>query len=391
MDDEPAAFTSASEPAPVTSAASPEDPAGAPLRRRHTTLGVVAAIIVFDLLVAAGVWYSLSPNGGTSAVGPVTSPVEVALRERVATEYPGFTVTRVTSSELDYSADAGGGKDWIYYFDMQNREDPGFTYTAQYFAELSRKDEPIAYANRDAFFLDGTVPAATVASFMHMWPYAHPGEKVLSASITWDSAEATQTCVVDYARLEKTGTSITSTTGAYVYAYWPKTDTWTQLRSEQIAAPSQVDITEGYATPMDDGSLPDTQAAVAHALPGFKAIGVATHPNGDLMIVVGSTKYPGLRMAVDGIYLNPPDPDTEDMVKLFGGDRVRADAFARAWSSAHRGAVIDLLYFDPEATGDTNLLDVSYVKSIAQVDDIRYEKDVEYRYHPKTHVWTKAK
>lgn len=300
----------------------------------------------------------------------------------MATEYPDFTVTGVSSRQVDYSTAAGGGSEWVFYFEMQSIERPAFAFTARYYTLVSSKADPRCYANGDSFFNPRLTPPEIASSFMRMWLFSHPGEKCLYVTLGDGWGSAARTCEVSYARFERTGTSVTSTSGAYVFNYLPDTDTWTQVAAAASPAP-QEDAAVGY-----EFSLADTRTAVVNALPGFEAIGTATRANGDPMILVRHTKYRGLRMAVDGVFLDPPNT-TLDMVDLFIGDRVKADSFARAWSSAHGGTIIDLLYF--EDAGTKNTLGMTFVTSVKDVDDTRHEESTQYHYDSKTHVWTEMK
>jgi len=140
-----------------------------------------------------------------------------------------------------------------------------------------------------------------------------------------------------------------------------------------------------------DGSLVDTAAAVAKGLPGFDLVGEATSSSGDPLILVRSRAHPAFRASVDPNALDPAATYVEDLVVMFKGSGLRGSRFVSYMARLHPGVIVDIATLDPDLTDDTNLLWVTYVKTPAQVDDSRYEKELMLRWDPKARSWAPEK
>jgi hypothetical protein len=88
-----------------------------------------------------------------------------------------------------------------------------------------------------------------------------------------------------------------------------------------------------------------------------------------------------MRVLVYPYMLDGGDPN-DGIVKMFTGDRTKADAFAKAFSAKHPGAVIWEITFDPNGESDDNLVAVMFMPEA---------ETARFQYDPKTHVWARGK
>jgi hypothetical protein len=136
----------------------------------------------------------------------------------------------------------------------------------------------------------------------------------------------------------------------------------------------------------DDGSLVETDAAVARVFPAFEVAGSTTDARGGIVLILRHREHTGFRMVVAPVFLDPSET-SDDAATLFGGDGKRGDAFARGWATAHPGTIIDYVVFDPDVTGDEDLMDIAYVGSVAAVDDFSKMKWARSRYDKTSRTW----
>jgi hypothetical protein len=351
-----------------------------PRRSRRRSIAFVAAIVAFDLAVAAGVGYYLS---ATAPVGGVelSAGVEYGLRARVAASYPGYTVVGVQKITRDDTRTVSGGREVGVYFELQSASHPGFVLSRLYTAAEKQAGDAKNYSNSDDFFNAEATQDQPIESFIGMWVHERPGQTVYFIAESGLSTDPTRTYLVLAQWRERNGIEVKTVQGEYEYAYSAAADTWTGRPAPE---PEPVPFTS--EAPYVPPSLADTATAVAEGLPGFEPIGTTGDASNEVMLLVKHRKYPGLRMAIYPIWLDPADT-TDDMVALFSGDRTKADAFAKAWSDLHGGAIIDLLMLDPNQTDDRNLVYVTYVESIAGVGDTNAESSAQLRYDAKRHKW----
>jgi hypothetical protein len=305
-----------------------------------------------------------------------------ALRTRAHQDYPGYTVASVESL-VSTGTQLGPGPVSDVYFTLRNVQQPGFVLTAVYEASASAAKKPESYHDYDEFFSEPGSATQPVASFIGMWLYDHPGEECTYVFEAGLSTDTTRTYTVGYDRSVRDGATVKNSQGEYDYGYDTRSGTWVQMTASAFMAAAG---SSAQGTVADRASLEDTRAAITEAMPGFEVIGSTTDAQGDPLVLVRDETFPQLRMAVDPLFLDPPDT-TDGMVELFGGERTRADAFAKMWSASHPGTIIDYLGFDPNDMGDGNLIDLTYVGSVPAVDDLRYEKDATFRYDPSKHTW----
>lgn len=369
-------------PTPVTGIG----PSG-PEEERNRRRAAIAAVIV-TALVAALIQVSVVTALGffvyqLVTVEPGASPKMVAaLRARVAKEYPGYSVGTV-SSLVGKSDSAGGGLETDVYFTLKNIRHPGFVINVSYSAPATSAGDARIYENLDDFFRTPVAPSQPAESFIVMWLRSHPGLEPDYVYETADSTDATRTYEVMYTRSERTAGAVTAVQCSCLYDYVPRTDKWVDTTGSASSVPTE--------STRDDGSLVDTQSAVSQALPGFQAVGNAQGADGSTLLIVRLGKSSGLRMAVLPLFLSPPDPESDYKLKLFGAGGKKADAFAREWCARHPGTIVDSLVLDPDETGDVNVVDVRYVKSVAAVDDMSLEKDARLMYDAKAGTWSSSK
>lgn len=418
VDDE---VRSASAPDPLSDGPSTQAEAPAPLplptpvtgypggggrggRSRNREDAIVTVLVVLSLVIAAGLTVYLlrsqvaglgaalrttlsAPFTNSERDAGATPAVIAALHKRASKEYPAFTVASVESAEGEATA-SDTSRVMRVFFTLKTSGHRGFEFVTVYVAPSATATDPATYENLDDFFRMPMSPPQPVDSFIVMWLHEHPGEACDYVIETGDVTDDPRLYDVGYTRREQNGGAVSSVQGEYHLAYSAQTGAW----EETSAASASAAVEETLPPEPDDGtrpdgSLEDTQAAVTAALPGFRAAGTATTSNGDPLIVVRNGAHRGFRMAVDPIFLSPPDPEDEGMVALFRGGRTKADAFVKEWSARYPGTVIDQLTLDPDSTGDSNAADISYVKSVPQVDDLRFERESLGRYDPKTHRW----
>jgi hypothetical protein len=312
--------------------------------------------VVFDLLAVAGLWFYLAPRDGSGD----GSNVQAGLTARVAEDYPGYAVVGVKTLNVP----ATGATTW--YFTIRNLASPGFEYEAVYSAPIQYAGELSAYGNTDTFFMGAASPRQPADSFIRMWLRSHPGQQCFYVFEYTSSSEATRTYDVSYTRYENSGGVVTPIQGTYRYAYSVESDTWAELPE----APRQD----------ASGSFVDTEAVVASMLPAFELVATVADPGGDTL-VAQHTKYPGLRVAMYPYRLAGYEPD-DGILRLFGGDRTRADAFARAFAARYAGNVIWDITFDPEYTSNENVVDVWFQPG---------GETARFRYDPKQNLWTIVK
>lgn len=378
MQDDPTPFASAPEPdpvqgaAPVTSAAPNGGQSRTVPRCRRTTLGLVAAIVFFDLVVVGAVWFCLTPKSGAATVASAPAAVEASLHSRVATDYPGYTVGRVLSFSRD-DEHSPGGRSTSVQFTLLSVEHPGFQFTLVYYAPEKDAADVSKYTTDDELFKASPPQPQPqpqpVDSFIVMWMHNHPGEDCFGVlEATADSVDDVRTYRVTATRYEQTGATLKSVLEDYDFRYAAATGAWTEV-------PKSPELTDA------SGSLIDTAAAVAQALPGFEYVATEADSRDNPSIVVRSVKYPKLRVVVYAYLLDAGDP-SDGIWKLFTGERAKSDAFARFFAARYDGNVVWDVTFDHEGIDDENLVDVWMEPS---------GDTVRLRYDPKTHVWTKGK
>ena len=373
MQDDPIPFAptpepvSAQAPNPVTSTLTGHEPADSASRPRRTALVVVAAILALGLLIAGGVWFFLSPEGG-AAPASIRPNAEPSLRSRIATDYPGYTVARAAYFSRDDTS-SGAGRWASFQFLLESAAHPGFHFTLVYRAPLMDAGDVARYESDEEFFRSKPTQPQPVDSFIVMWLHSHPGEDCFSVIEGMsDSTDDIRTYWVGATRYERNGSVVKSVVEDYGFQYASATDSWTE-----VPLPAHVSNASG--------ALVDTEAAVAQALPGFEYVASETDSLDNPTLVVRSVKYPKVRAVVYRYVLDGGDPN-DGIFRLITGDRMKADAFARAFSKAYAGSVIWEVAFDPEGTDDANMVDV-WIEPSGDV--------VRLSYNPKTHVWTKVK
>lgn len=363
---DPIAATASEPSAPpvaVTSATSvPPNPS-----RRRNAVALIAGILVFDLLVAAGVWLYLGPKAGAASAS-IPVGVESALRSRIASGYPGYTVDAVKSFSRD-DPESPDGLTSSVHFTMKSVEHPGFQFSLVYYAPASQAGNVTLYTSDDEFFRAGAFPAQPVDSFIKMWQHTHPGEDCFSVMEgTTDSMDDIRTYVVAATRYENNGGAVTSVIENYDFHYTAATDSWVEIPRDAI--PTEV-----------SGAFVDTATAVAQAFPGFEYVATQGDALDNPSLVIRSVKYPKMQVLVYPYMLDGGDPN-DGIVKMFTGDRTKADAFVKAFVAKYPDSVLWEITFDPNGESDENLVSAW---SEPSGDTIRL------RYNAKTHVWTKVK
>ena len=356
-------------------------------RAPDTAAWVWKVVVAVTIAVLAGA-FALAAYAYVFVIVPmnVRSSAKNVLAPRVAQEYPGYTVSKVQtlpSKGPSGTPDAGV----IVSFTLRSIRSPGFVYVVDYSSPATVSSDPKAYENLDDFFRVGGASQGAVDSFVDMWLRSHHGESVYYVFEPGVSSGTTVTYEVDYSRSEDNGTAVTSSQGEYYYSYVPTTGVWTQDAAAPVEAPAPrpADVTPEPMMTRDDGSLVDTGAAVARALPHFTAVGSAPEANGDPRVLVRHRDYPGLRMVIDAIWLDPPDP-ADGMIAMFSTSAKQARAFAKLWSSLHAGTVIIGIEFDPDLE-DANVVEVTYAQTLGRLYDIDATGVARFRYAPKTGVW----
>ncbi len=345
--------------------------------RRPASPKVVLAI-AFAVVLVVAVGGLLSYLAVTLIVMPFarSSALAAGLTARARAEYPGATFVALQTRVTTDTAESGPNR--IVYISLTDPRHAGFRFTATYSAPASVTTDAAAFENLDDFFKAQASPRQPVDSFESTWMRNHARDTCEYVIETGNAYEATRTYQVG-AFPAADGTSATGIRTTY-FTYVVATDLWAETDSDPLEAAS-ADAT----APLDEPSVTDTATAVAAALPGFKATGVAQEPQGDWVAIVGNTRFPKVRLAVYVEYLDPTDT-SDGMVTLFGRPSKRADAFARMWTARHPGTVIESLDFDPDYTGATDLVDVGYTPGPAA--DVGVALAVErFRYRPSSDSW----
>jgi hypothetical protein len=368
-------------------------------RSRRLATGVAIGVAVFvaiGLLLAAGLGAYLVSGGPFGA----HSSVESDLAVRAKKDYPGFTVTAVRTLTHANPAQTGARRTTVY-FTLRNVRRPGFVLSAIYDTPAATANDPKAYENSDEFFRAGVSPSQPVDSFIEMWVHAHAVEECYYVYETVDSTNETRTYEVLFTRLVRASGVVTSKQGGYTYSYAPATDTWTQTSAYEEGVPTATPQTSTVptATPQtstvptattpgrDLSTVVTTATAVARSLPGFEYV-VTVFDAPDTLVIVRHKKYPKVQIAVLPVVLSPKAND--GMVDMFVGDRARADAFARAWSERHPGVIIYYIKFDPDFVGEADLVEVSFVGSVAALANQDMGVDARLRYNGTRHAWVPA-
>jgi hypothetical protein len=256
----------------------------------------------------------------------------------------------------------------------------GFRFTVVYTGSAATTD-PAMFDNTDTFFLPGASPSQPATSFMSMWMATHAADVCEYVAETGDSDAATRTYEVGFT---SPGAGATGQAPASVYfAYSVADDTWAETKTDlgaddpSLSHPAEAEL--------------DTATAVAKALPAFEMAGVAQEPDGPWVEIVRHRTYRAVRLAVDTKDLEPGDP-SDAMQQLFDGDHARAKSFLVMWTSRHPGTIIETIAFDPDFSGDAQLIEVDYSSgTAADVGVFDRQHYVRFRYHPSSHSWVSAK
>ena len=372
-------------PLSVTGVAQHPPAADAGSRWIRTAMAVGLAFAIIVIAAVGSILYVFTVAPGTLRAG--RSGTISALRTRVAHDYPGFTIVDAMAASEDGTADAPAREATIY-FHLRNVRSPGFLYTAIYSAPAASADTTSAYEDLDDFFAWDGEPQRTTDPFIDMWLLTHPGEEVTYVTELGEAMDATRTFEVGYMRSEQRDAKVTRLDGRYRFAYVNETGVWSEIADPAVPGSASA-ATPELGTFRPDMSLIDTASALATFLPHFKLIEQTVYGGGDVELIVQHRSYPRTKLAIDPIWLDEGgSPD--GAVRMFAGDRKRADSFARMWAKRHTTAIILSIEFDPDYEQKKNFVEVSYATSRATLDDIYASEFARFRYDPKTHTWKSA-
>jgi hypothetical protein len=329
-------------------------------------LGALAVVCGLSFVALRGVFVTLStPGSGSSAEG--------RLADKAREEYPDFTVVR-TSMRSYESDSAAGGRETAVYVDLKYTSHPAFAFTAIYSTAESLKNDPSKYSNLERFFRAGVDPAQPVDSFVAMWLRDHPKDECSFVYESGDEIGGVRYYEVTYAGPHDP--RVAPELQSQHLAYDVTADSWTATATEPGGP---------YEALSEDPAA--IAAAVARVLPRFEvlpgALGGFAEP-----IVVRHVAFPKVHVAVALSELSTTR-SVSGPAAFLSGDPKRVDAFARAWTKRHAGTLITDVDPDPEYEGDTDLIEVFYLMSIA--DHSGVDRTVRFRYDPATNVWTPAK
>jgi hypothetical protein len=358
-------------------------------RRFWTALAIVLAVLVVVgafstavYLVAGSLTTSVRRSatvtaGDLGAPGDVPAAIAAAFEKRAKIDYPGTTFVAVDSLVNTGTPDAPGPEQDVYVT-LADPRFGGFRFVVVYTGSVTATD-PAAFDNTDDFFLPADSTSQPAASFKTMWMRTHAADTCDYVIESGDSYAATRTYEVGFT--SNAGEALGEQPSTAYFIYTVATVTWTETKTDPSVDDSSADPSEG--------SAPDTATAVAKAFPGFELQGVAQEPDGPWDEIIRSRTYHKVRLGVSIEYLTPNDP-SDTMQELLVRNPARARAFMAVWTSRHPATIIEMVDFDPDGTGDTRLIDVTYSpgSSAAFGVDLR---DARFRYSPSNHTWVSVK
>jgi len=385
-------------PLPVTGVSAPAP--GVP--RRTLAIIIIAVVLLLLACLAVGVALAIGPlmtasraalrgpagTGGSLASSPGPTATDektlAQIKQRAVDDYPDFEFVRV-----DAGRDPESGNLW--WVTLRSRTQPTVTYIATYedFGD-PHGEGALDVVNKDEVFRRGGDLSAHGPALLATVRREHADTPVsIQAVLLVEGSEDGRVPVdVLISRASTDGTP-TGEGSWETYALDPATDAWARIpEMRDPGAASDPSLSD----PAKDEQVARTFAEKAY--PGYRVVDMVSRDiyrdgSPSFYAVLESKAVPGFRWVLDidetgsGMALSV----TNDF--LAAKNRVRGDAFARAWIARHARTIVWEVTADDESMEVTaNAIRVRYYDTAEQITSAGAQpREVDWRYDPKRKTW----